>query len=79
MHIGAPDEDIFVADGTPLRGFIAILGFAPKFLAIYSMMAAESYWQSAITAFGFKDSVSFTKSSWETITLVPLTFAARVI
>ena len=43
------------------------------------MMAAESYSESAITAEGFKARLSFTKSSWGIITLVPLTFAARVV
>ena len=79
MHIGAPDEDSFVADGTPLLGFIDILGLAPKFLAIYSIIEAESYSESAITAQGFKLKLFFTKSSCGIITLVPLTFAARVI
>jgi len=43
MHIGAPDEDSFLVDGTPLLGFIDILGLAPKFFTIYSIIAAESY------------------------------------
>ena len=79
MHIGTPDEESFTSGAAPLLGFIAILGLAPKFLAIYSMMAAESYSESAITAFGFKDRLSFMASSWETITLVPLILAGRVI
>jgi len=79
MHIGAPDEDSFVLDGTPLLGFTDILGLASKLTTIYSIIEAESYWQSAITAKGFKPSLSLTKSSWGIITLVPLTFAARVI
>ena len=63
----------------PLLGFIAILGLAPIFTAIYSIMAAESYCQSAITAAGFMQRLSLANSSWGIITLVPLTFAARVI
>jgi hypothetical protein len=43
IHIGAPDELSFALEGTPLLGFIDILGLASKFLAIYSMIAAESY------------------------------------
>ena len=66
-------------EGTPLLGFIDILGLAPNFLTIYSMMAAESYSESAITALGFKERLFFTKSRCGIITLVPLTFAARVI
>ena len=53
IHIGAPDELSFALEGTPLLGFIDILGLASKFLAIYSMIAAESYSESAITAIGF--------------------------
>ncbi|MBM3709959.1 MAG: hypothetical protein FJW61_06020 [Actinobacteria bacterium] len=48
-------------------------------MAIYSIIAAESYSESAITAAGLMPRASFTKSSWETITLVPLILAARVI
>ena len=79
IHIGVPDEDSLVVDGTPLRGFIEILGLAPKFATMYSIMAAESYSESAITAAGFKLRLFFKESSWEVITLVPLIFAARVI
>ena len=79
MQIGTPDEASLVVKGAPPLGFLDILGLAPKLLTIYSMMAAESYSESAITAEGFKLRLSFTKSSWGIITLVPLTFAARVV
>jgi len=78
IHIGTPDEESLTSETAPLLGFIAILGFAPIFTAIYSIMAAESYSESAITAFGFKERSSFMVSSWLVITLVPLTLAGRV-
>jgi len=71
IHIGIPDEASFVVKGTPLLGFKEILGLAPRFATIYSIILEESYSESAITATGFKDRLSFTKSSWEIITLVP--------
>ena len=71
IHIGTPDKLSFAVDGTPLLEFKDIPGFALKLLTIYSMIAAESYSESAITAVGFKLRLFFTKSSWEVITLVP--------
>ena len=65
--------------GVPLLGFLDILGLAPRFATIYSIILEESYSASAITAAGFKARLSFTKSSWGIITLVPLTLAARVV
>ncbi|MBM3706647.1 MAG: hypothetical protein FJW66_09005 [Actinobacteria bacterium] len=63
MHIGTPDEESLTSKAAPLLGFIAILGLAPIFTAIYSIMAAESYSESAITAAGFMQRLYFTKSS----------------
>ena len=79
MQIGTPDESSFVVEGTPLLGFLEILGLAPRFATIYSIIVEESYSESAITATGFKARLSFTKSSWGIITLLPLILAARVV
>ena len=43
IQIGTPDESSFVVEATPPLGFKEILGLAPRFAAIYSIMAAESY------------------------------------
>ena len=49
MHIGIPDKSSFVVEGTPLLGFKEILGLAPRFATIYSIIVEESYSESAKT------------------------------
>ena len=78
MHTGMPEELRSVLKGAPLLGFLEILGLAPKVSNMYSIIVAESYSESAITAHGFKDRASFKDSSWGIITLVPLTLAGSV-
>ena len=43
IQIGIPDESSFVVEATPLLGFLEILGLAPRFATMYSIMAEESY------------------------------------
>jgi len=45
-----PEEVSLVVEGAPPLGFLEILGLEPRFFAIYSIIAAESYSESAITA-----------------------------
>jgi hypothetical protein len=43
MQIGAPDEASLVVKGAPPLGFKDILGLAPRFATIYSIILEESY------------------------------------
>ena len=43
MQIGVPDEASLVVKGAPLLGFKDILGLAPRFATMYSIILEESY------------------------------------
>lgn len=43
IQIGTPEEVSFVVEGAPLLGFLEILGLAPRFFTIYSIIEEESY------------------------------------
>ena len=79
MQRGTPEGVNLTVEGAPLLGFLEILGLAPSSFTIYSIMVAESYSESPITAFILRPSCSLTKLNWERTTLVPPTLAGRVI
>ena len=43
IQIGTSGESSFVVEATPLLGFLEILGLAPRFATIYSIIVEESY------------------------------------
>jgi len=79
IQIGAPEGESLKEGLAPPRTFLAIRGLSHNYLTIYSIIVAESYSESPITAFGLRPSYFLIKLNGERTTLVPLTLARRVI
>lgn len=60
-----------MVEGAPLLGFLEIPGLTPRLFTIYSIIVAESYSESAITASGLTSSLSFTNSKLKVVSHLP--------